>query len=114
MTKILFFSVPPSKPRIALQPESGSGNVEGYLGPYLIGTRLSLSCQVFGGEYLCYILIQTHIYVYIFIATFLLITSRLPGVARDHFTTMTFCILITLTNLTATNLMLRWFPWPTN
>jgi len=42
------FSVPPSKPKIILQPDNG--NVEGYLGPYQIGTRLALSCQVFGGE----------------------------------------------------------------
>ena len=45
---LCFFSVPPSKPKIILQPDNGM--VEGYLGPYQIGTRLSLSCQVFGGE----------------------------------------------------------------
>ncbi len=44
----LFFAVPPSKPAIRLADTGQS--VEGYLGPYQIGTRLSLVCQVNGGK----------------------------------------------------------------
>ena len=46
---VLFFAVPPSKPVIRLGDSSGQ-SVEGYLGPYQIGTRLVLSCQVNGGK----------------------------------------------------------------
>ena len=44
----LFFPVPPSKPVIRLA--DGGQSVEGYLGPYQIGTRLALVCQVNGGK----------------------------------------------------------------
>ena len=46
-----FFAVPPSKPVILLAGTGSLGqSVEGYLGPYQIGTRLSLVCQVNGGK----------------------------------------------------------------
>ena len=45
-------SVRPSKPLIRAMPNSGSKGriVQGYLGPFQIGTRLTLLCQVIGGE----------------------------------------------------------------
>ena len=49
MSLFYFFAVPPSKPVIRLGDSSGQ-SVEGYLGPYQIGTRLVLSCQVNGGK----------------------------------------------------------------
>ena len=48
-----FLLVPPSKPVIRLAAGGsvlGHESVEGYLGPYQIGTRLSLVCQVNGGK----------------------------------------------------------------
>ena len=44
----LFFPVPPSKPLIRIY-ETGE-IVQGYLGPYQIGTKLTLLCQVIGGK----------------------------------------------------------------
>ena len=44
----LFFSVRPEKPVIKMM-ETGE-SVEGYLGPYQIGSSLSLVCQVNGGK----------------------------------------------------------------
>ena len=51
------FSVRPQKPVIRLVDNSGAGEeeVEGYLGPFLIGTQLSLVCQVNGGKCVVYI-----------------------------------------------------------
>lgn len=44
----LFFLVRPEKPVIKMM-ETGE-SVEGYLGPYQIGSSLSLVCQVNGGK----------------------------------------------------------------
>ena len=46
--QFLFFSVRPEKPVIKMM-ETGE-SVEGYLGPYQIGSSLSLVCQVNGGK----------------------------------------------------------------
>ena len=49
MNYFYYFSVRPEKPVIRIL-ETGE-SVEGYLGPYQIGSSLSLVCQVNGGKY---------------------------------------------------------------